>query len=602
MTLPLPSADVTEVNSGPIVTGPADKVYVAIGPCSKGPLFTPTPISSQTTLTSTFGAGPTVKATAYSLGKVGSSVVFIRIPATTIAATVSAVDESGMTNQAVNPAVTGTPTDSYHVIVDFPTGGTTGIAGIMYRVSLDGGETYTSATALGTGLTIAPSGTGLTITLVTGQAITSDDYFSFYTLPASASILKQTTTRSNVSSPSTSVLAVTGTPIDAYELIFEVVTGGTVGTAGITYRYSLDNGNTWVGPLRLGTANTVQINDGDEDSGLDVTLAAGTLDALDRIAANTTAPGFQASDVATAIEAVDDSSHEFGFIHAVGSASGSVAGSVGGTVQNLSTLDSGNATYTMVVMSARDRGAAETPTEWATRLISDYELVTNNRLSVGAGYARITCPVTGRRNRRPVAWVLVPEMVRRPVAEDPGRKATGALSSDIRIHDDDNNLVEHDARVDSSLHGARFVTLRTYKNNKGAIYVTRGNLMNAEGDRFDRIPKRRVMNGIDDIYRQVLEEQLENDMFTNPVGATDGSVPGALREEDASRLEREVESEVRTRFGNSISGVRVTVDRNEVTATTGVIRSRVEVDALAYVDKLVGTTTYSNPALAALRA
>ncbi|MGK3961324.1 DUF2586 family protein [Sorangium sp. So ce1667] len=602
MTLPLPSADVSEVNSGPIVTGPADKVYVAIGPCSKGPLFTPTPISSQTTLTSTFGAGPTVKATAYSLGKVGSSVVFVRIPATAVAATISTVDRTGLTNQALAPAVSGTPLDSYNVRVEFTAAGTTGTAGIMYRYSLDGGTTFTTPAALGTGLTIAPAGTGLTITLVTAQTVGLNSYFTFYTLPASASILRQTTTRANISSPSTSVLAVTGTPIDAYELVFEAVTGGTIGTAGITYRYSLDGGTTWVGPLRLGTANTVQINDGDEDSGLDVTLAAGTLDALDKIAANTTAPSFQASDVATAIDAVDDSSHEFGFIHAVGAASGTVAGSVGGTVQSLSTVGSGNATYTMVVMSARDRGAAETSTEWATRLIADYELVSNNRLAVGAGYTRITCPVTGRRNRRPVAWVAVPEFVRRPVAEDPGRKLTGALSSDVRIHDDSNNLAEHDARVDSLLHGARFLTLRTYKKNKGAIYITRGNLMSAPGDLIDRIPKRRVMNGIDDIYREVLETQLENDMFTNPVGATDGSVPGALREEDASRLEREVESEIRTRYGNSVSGVRVTVDRNEITASTGVIRSRVEIDSLAYVDKLVGTTTYSNPRLAALRA
>jgi Protein of unknown function (DUF2586) len=54
----------------------------------------------------------------------------------------------------------------------------------------------------------------------------------------------------------TAVASGTGVPLNAYEGYFEVVTGGTIGTAGITFIWSLDNKRTFSAITSLGVADT----------------------------------------------------------------------------------------------------------------------------------------------------------------------------------------------------------------------------------------------------------------------------------------------------------------------------------------------------------
>jgi hypothetical protein len=598
MALELPSATVEEESGGVNpVDLPPDDVCVFIGPCSKGPLFQPFQFNNVNALASKFGCGPGVKSKAYALAKTGATGLFVRIPATSVAAYKSAVDKSDLTDPTLNPTVSGTPTDGFEVVILFTAGGVTGTTGISYKVSLDGGETFGSAVALGTGLTISPANTGLTITLVTGKNVSINDSFSFYTLPASSTILPQTTTRANSGAPSTATFTVSGAPEDAYEVLLEILTGGTVGTVGIVYRYSLDGGRTFTGRKQLGTANSIQLLDGTEDSGLDIGLGAGTLDAGDKLSFNTTGPGIAASDVNDAIEAVDDSPYAWSFIHVVGTCSDTMASSIGGELDNLEADETG-ATFTMSILSARDRSTGEDDIVWSNRLVTDWASFVNDRIAVGAGYARITCPITQRSNRRPIAWVLVPELIKREIQEDPGRKGAGALSSDVLIHDEDNQLAEHDARINSALHTARFVTLRTYKRQRG-VFITRGNMMSDETSDISRIPLRRVMNKASEIFRQVMELQLENDLFANPAGVAN---PGALREEDAAIIDREIKTALEGSLTGQVSAVYVRVSRTDPVLTNGgKLSAEVRITGLAYVDSFKGKISYVNPKLAQLQ-
>ena len=82
----------------------------------------------------------------------------------------------------------------------------------------------------------------------------------------------KTAAATNVGSYGTIVKTGTGTsvitasssakPYDSYDVIVKFVTGGTVGTAGITYQWSLDNGATYSQITALGTANTISISQG----------------------------------------------------------------------------------------------------------------------------------------------------------------------------------------------------------------------------------------------------------------------------------------------------------------------------------------------------
>lgn len=67
-------------------------------------------------------------------------------------------------------------------------------------------------------------------------------------------------TINNASMTGTCVPAVSAsTPLGTYEAGVKFVTGGTVGTAGITYRTTLDNGRNWSRLYALGTAGSISI-------------------------------------------------------------------------------------------------------------------------------------------------------------------------------------------------------------------------------------------------------------------------------------------------------------------------------------------------------
>ncbi len=98
----------------------------------------------------------------------------------------------------------------------------------------------------------------------------------------------------------TSVISLTGTAVDDAHIVFRVVAGGTIGTAGITFRVSIDGENT-PGPIvRLGTATSYAV----PGTGITLAFAAGTLVAGDSATVYTTAPKSDAAGISAALAAV----------------------------------------------------------------------------------------------------------------------------------------------------------------------------------------------------------------------------------------------------------------------------------------------------------
>lgn len=93
----------------------------------------------------------------------------------------------------------------------------------------------------------------------------------------------------------TCAITVTGTPLAEADLVLNVLTGGTIGTNGIVFEYSLDGGATYK-TVRLGTASSYAI----PYSGLTLAFAAGTLLVDDIFTCYASAPDWAAADLATA--------------------------------------------------------------------------------------------------------------------------------------------------------------------------------------------------------------------------------------------------------------------------------------------------------------
>jgi hypothetical protein len=585
MALQLPSASIT-VRSQRQPAAPSSRIHACAGVASKGP-FTPTSVGNLDALTETFGFGPAVKAAAYQLGKTGAPVVFRRVAPTVVAADIGDPTLDDWTG-ANPPALSGTPNDHYNVVFEIVTGTVLGTA--TYRVSTNGGEDYTSAVATpGDGI-ITLTGTGITVTL-TGAVGGS---FTFEGYPASQSIMPVVATRVG---SSTSVVTITGTPLDAYEIVLETLTGGTIGTAGIVVRVSLDGGRTFTKALRLGTANTLQIDDGEEDSGLDFAFAAGTLDTGDEFASSTTEPAVQASDVVTAVNQLNDSVLDWSFVHVVGAVTQSAASSIAGRFTAFAADQLGNARFSWALMSYRYRYTNETETAWENAFAEEFDQFENARAAVGFGYARITCPITGRRNRRPATFVAVPELIARPIEESIARKATGPLSSDVQLYED-GERVEHDARISPTAQGARALTLRTYKG-QGGVYFTRDSTFDAEGGLEGLIARRRVLDAASEIFRQTLENLLMDGVEVN---APDEPNPGCITEEGAARIDAEVETQIRSVLQGKFSDLTVYTSRTTVLAPGVRLPCKVAITGLEYLDGVEGEIGYVSAALAALAA
>lgn len=577
MSYALPKAKVT-VQSQQVVAPASAGSYGAIGVAAAGPL-TPLFVSSLELLVSTYKFGPLVKEVGYQLAKTGVPVLVRRILPTVQAASVGALDLSLWTG-ANPPAITGTPNNYYKVIIEITTPGNSGVA--LGRWSLDGGVTYTTPVtitdpiALGTsGLSFDP-GAGNLAGSVTVQAY-----------PASQATVGLKITRSGTS---TAVPSMAGTPLDTYEGRLEILTGGTLGAASpaIRCRLSLDGGRTWQREFALGTAVTHVIRDGkdglasEDASGQTLTIgtAAQTVDVGDYITWETTPPAISSADVLTALDSLRASAYGWEFAHVVGAVAGLAAGAIGARFQSWAVSAIGGAKFSWGIWNTRMQYTGELDADYDVSVAdADYTALLNARVSAWAGERpRITCPITGRRNRRPAACVVVPELWSRPIEEDPMRTATGALSSDIILYETGVRIA-HDARQDVSLHAARFGTLRTYEELVG-VYVTRGSTFDVENGEESRIPRRRVLDLASAVFQTVLVLQLGQGL--------DKNADGTIDELEAQRLEEATAAALNPQLGGRASDVRIVVERTIPITVSTPLKEIVKILGLEYIDEAVG--------------
>ena len=578
-------------------------IAVYLGCSSKGPLMTPTPFGARqySAPIGTFGCGPMPKESAYPSAKVAKEFVCIRLPKVSVSAFKSPLDVTGLaSNSTATPSLAGTPLDGYDARLEVTAGGTLGTTGISTRYSLDGGLTWTSPAALGTALSVVLTGTGLTLTLGTSsQSLHTGDVIAWYTLPASAALLPLTYTRADAS---TGTITPSGSPEDGYEVDLEIETGGTAGVAGMVVRYSLDGGNVWSKSTQLNTSTTLVLQDGSESSGITLTFS-GDFDAGDAARFTTTPPAWQWSDASTALDTLRNSSNlKWSFLAFTGYARQPAAASAGSKLEGWAA----GTRFSWAALSARDRGTYESDAAWSARLLAEYvPAQADIRTMVFAGSARVTCPITGRRNRRSSCAAVIARLIGYPEQIDPGEKDLGPLSSDVAIHDPDTGaLDEHDARVNSSLHDANFATLRTWEAEEGlepGVFPTGGPVMGPAGD-IQRITYTRVLNLASYAYQQAMQLQLVKSFRVWPSTVRAPWVADNVREDDARAIEQAIRLRLEKATAGKVSAISVILNRTPVSLGSGKwkLLCDVKITGLEYIDNFEGTIGFTDPALDAL--
>lgn len=163
----------------------AGNTLVVVGTTKDGAANTPTSGTNPKIFTDDFTTGPGVEAAALISDATGNPVIFIKA-ATTTPGVNSNVQPGATNTSGCVVTITGTPLDTYYVVVTVVTAGTVGTVGCVISISLDAGRTIFVTVNLGIATSYAVPNTGITLNFASGTLV-KDDTFSFYSTEPKAS-------------------------------------------------------------------------------------------------------------------------------------------------------------------------------------------------------------------------------------------------------------------------------------------------------------------------------------------------------------------------------------------------------------------------------
>lgn len=161
------NVEISILDGGGAVVVPSNTVQSVIGTCSAGTANQPLAFRNINSLITTFGYGPAIEAAGLAIAA-GGTVIFTKATTTTPGAQTAVTSTAAGTSVVT---VTGNAFDAYQVLVRYVAGGTIGVTGITFQVSLDAGRNFGPVLALGTANTYALPQTGLTLNFAAGTTV-----------------------------------------------------------------------------------------------------------------------------------------------------------------------------------------------------------------------------------------------------------------------------------------------------------------------------------------------------------------------------------------------------------------------------------------------
>jgi hypothetical protein len=376
-----------------------------------------------------------------------------------------------------------------------------------------------------------------------------------------------------VVSNGTSVMTITGTPLDAYSLSVLITGAAAAVTSGLgMFRYSLDGGISYSAEISLPTAATYAI----AGTGLTLAFATGTLVVGDLYTSACTGPVFTITELAPALTALLANSAIWYCVNVICQPADSTAALLlAGTLT--SALSTAQASY-RYVMGRIQQGAGNDAT-----LISAVVAVADSRLEIVAGTANVTSAVNGYTKVMPQHYVVAARSGIISPAEDMGYVVAGALKGVYSI--------SRDEWATPGLDAARYTTLRTHVGLPG-FYVTNSRMMAAGGSDFQYAQHRRVMDIASSAGRIALLHYL------NGVTRVDKTT-GFIYEPDALAIESYVRAIVDQAVlqPGYVTDVAVLVDRTINMLSTNKLGAKIRIIPLGYMKTIEAEIGFTNPAL-----
>lgn len=380
----------------------------------------------------------------------------------------------------------------------------------------------------------------------------------------------------------TSVLTLTGAPLDDAELFIKVVTGGTVGTSGIAFQWSVDDGRTFSPVTQLGTANSFVV----PGTGVTIHFGAGTLITGDNASATFTAPQWNTADLATSLDALRNSIAAWEILQPVGAIDGAA-------FDLLETKFSGMHTagkYRAWSGNTRMPNAGESEAAYLGAMNTIFASRASTHGELSAGAHKIVSSVSGRQYRRPVSHTLAALEASVSEEVDVADVSRGPLAG-VSIRDVNGNPDEHDEAISPGLDDARFTVLTTIEGQNG-VFVNRPRLFSSAGSDFSLMPHRRVMNLGLAALRQYFQLRLSKPI---QVSARTGYILEAVALEMESGARSAMRSVLLAK--PKASGILFTLSRIDNLLSNKTLTGDARIIPLAYPEYISLTVGFLNPAL-----
>jgi hypothetical protein len=383
----------------------------------------------------------------------------------------------------------------------------------------------------------------------------------------------------------TSVVTTTAAtqPLDDYEVLVRIVTGGTIGAAGITYRYSLDGGRTMSPVQALGTATTLAV----AGTGVSFSLAAGTLAAGNEWSVRTSAPNWDATTIADALDALRDSAVTWELAHVVGALAATTFDAIDPKFTGMAAVGK----YRAWIGSFRMPNEGESEASYLTAFSAAFGSKASVHGMVCAGAAQITSSVSGRAYRRPAVFAIAAREASVSQEINTADVNLGALPG-VSVRDSIGNPLHHDESVTPGLDDARACVLRTWDGVQG-VYVNRPRLLSAEGSDYQLLPHRRVLNIAHDVLRGFFLRRLNKPVRVD-------ATTGFILEADALEIEAGARAVLRAALlaKPKASAIQFALSRTDNLLSTKTMTGSARVVPLAYPETITLDVGFINPALA----
>lgn len=583
----IPSVTVTQIYTAVSALSLAGGYVPIVGPANDGPTGVPTPCSSTDQAISIFKGGPLVEFACWYIKVKKLPLILVRASATEESAfsTVSRTVGHGTSAVTVH---TGSDTSiSSAVQVLISTGGTVGTSW-SYRLSTNGGLTFGAPINVTTAAFINITlGTGtLRLDFATGNLVTNEVIGVFANIIAAGTYATIDTTSYPLGTNTAVASADAATfPDNDYEISLMFDIGGSLGTDGPVYRYSLRSGadplnpSQWSNQLALGTALNVVIPG---TGGVSIILgtAAQTIGNGAVIKLRTYAPNFNTQSVTDALAALFLSKLT-NWRRAV--LCGTVDHSMAQTIDAIFASNFANTTggKKAWIANARLPQLNEDDVTYFTAMGVAFPTRDLFFGSICYGDSKIINAVLqgGPLQKRPVALIVGAELATVDPSVDIARVDRPGLA--CQLADDNGNPDCHDENVMPGPDDLGFITM--IQQPEG-VFVTNPRIFGPKGTGGGVDPMtvhRDIANIHADVAVNTLRKVLSTSLKANVK-------TGTILEADAQRIEGVVNQVENDTLKGMISGQRVEVSRTDVLTGTNPPTMTVtgEVVSLIYPKKI----------------